>query len=106
MSWISFIYRRLTNTLILASEERGSRQVSPTLPEFVSAESELWEHALRNNREYFTSSEFMHHCLRVETRILTCCAGLVEIQARRSQFLDRVDGEVYNPQNGILELGT
>ena len=66
--------------LLIASEKQAPLGRPPKLLDLVLTESELWDHSLRNDREYFTSSDFMHHCLRVETRILTRCAGLVEIE--------------------------
>ena len=52
----------------------------PNLLELVLTEGERWDHVLRNDREYFTSPDFMRHCSRVESRIMTRCVGLVEIE--------------------------
>ncbi len=51
-----------------------------TLLDFVFAEGEIGQDSATNSDNYFMSQEFMHHCLSVETRILTRCAGLVEIK--------------------------
>ena len=41
----------------------------------------------------------MHHCLRVETRILTRCAGLVEIEDHPITFIEGTYGYVHNPED-------
>lgn len=89
--------------LLGASEEKFSRRGPPTLLDLVLTESELWDHALRHDREYFTSPDFMHHCLRVETRILTRCAGLVEIEDRPIPFVEGTYGYVHNPEDSSLD---
>ena len=77
---------------------RVASDSSPTLLHFVFAENESLTCVARTNRGYFTSSEFIQRCLSVETRILTRCAGLVEIQERHSPFLDGVYGFIYDPE--------
>lgn len=105
-SYLSEAFRHFGR--LIWSEERSSWRLPPTLLDFVFAESEPSEYVPWNNREYFTSPEFMHHCLSVETRILTRCAGLVEIQDQegRSQygdeFLDGVSGYFHDPESGTF----
>lgn len=50
-----------------------------TLLHFVVSDSAIWEKLIRQDRDYFVSSDFAQHCHSIETRILTRCAGLVEI---------------------------
>lgn len=89
---------------LIWSEERSEGRSPPNLLNFVFAESELSKYVPWNNREYFTSPEFMHHCLSVETRILTRCAGLVEIQECGSQLLNGLHR--YDRKSGTLhDLG-
>lgn len=54
-----------------------------SLLEFVCAEDVPWEHVLRRDLSYFETMEFHNTCHHVETRILTRCAGLVEIGKHR-----------------------
>ena len=89
--------------LLIASEELTSWGKPPRLLDLVLTESKLWDHRLRNDREYFTSPDFMRHCLRVETRILTRCAGLVEIEDHPITYIEGTYGYVRNPE--VTSLG-
>ena len=90
-------------SLLIRSEECSSRSKPPNLLELVFTESELLNHVRKCNREYFTSPEFMNHCLRVETRILARCGGLVEIQERPISFVEGLRGYVHIPEDGTLD---
>ena len=72
--------------LLLKHEECDSVYSRLTLLDFVFAEKEIGQNFATNSDSYFKSQEFMHHCLSVETRILTRCAGLVEIKECPSNF--------------------
>ena len=62
----------------------GSDMEEPlTLLGLVCTQSVPWERALKNNLEYFNSIEFHTACEKFEIRILTRCAGLVEIGKHR-----------------------
>jgi hypothetical protein len=50
-----------------------------TLLGFVCVDYPLWQRVLNNDLAYFESSEFFDTCHKIENRILTRCAGLVEI---------------------------
>jgi hypothetical protein len=63
---------------------------SPTLLEFVCAERVPWERVLENEVSYFQSPAFDDICDVLETRILTRCAGLVEITEHPTQYLEFV----------------
>ena len=60
-----------------------------TLLDFVCAEEIHWDHILRNDQTYFESSDFYDTCQNHETRILTRCAGLIEIDEHQ---LDKLPG--------------
>ena len=90
-------------SLLIRSEEWSLWSKPLNLLELVFTESELWDRVRKFKLEYFTSPEFMHHCLRVETRILTRCGGLVEIQERPIPFVEGVQGYVHSPEDGSLD---
>lgn len=81
---------------------RVASDSTPTLLHFLFGDSDSLTHVARTNRGYFTSSEFIQHCVRIETRIVTRCAGLVEIQERPSPELHGMDKSVYDPNGGTL----
>ncbi len=66
--------------LLLKHEECDSSSSQLTLLDFVFAEGKIGRDPATNSDDYFMSQEFMYHCLSVENRILTRCAGLVEIK--------------------------
>ena len=59
-----------------------------TLLDYVCAEHGPWEQVLKNDLAYFGSLEFLEICQNIETRILTRCAGLVEIKQEPDEYLD------------------
>jgi hypothetical protein len=61
-----------------------------TLLHFVCAEYPLWQRVLDNDLTYFESAEFSDICHKLEIRILTRCAGLVEISEHRTYLLPKV----------------
>jgi NACHT domain len=61
-----------------------------SLMHFVCAEHPLWHRILNNDLAYFESAEFFDTCHNLETRILTRCAGLVEISELSTDLLDIV----------------
>ena len=65
----------------------------PTLLHLACAEEKAWEYNLSKDRIRFQSSEFRELCRNLETRILTRCAGLVEIDESRLQSLEEVVGK-------------
>ena len=50
---------------------------------FACMEDQPWKNSLQDNKTYFTSNSFLQLCENLETRILTRCAGLVEIEGPR-----------------------
>ena len=50
-----------------------------TLLQLACGHNVPWEHVLMNNLSYFESAEFHNFCNKLETRVLTRCAGLIEI---------------------------
>ena len=69
--------RHYFSILVLTKELR----LEPcTLLQFVCMEDDSWQHVLRNDQSYFISQAFSDLCATFETRIITRCAGLVEVQ--------------------------
>ena len=64
-----------------------STQSTVTLLNYVCAENGPWEQVLKNDLAYFGSLEFHEICQNIETRILTRCAGLVEIKREPDEYL-------------------
>ena len=62
-------------------------QSTVTLLDYVCAEHGPWEKVLKNDLAYFGSLEFHEICQNIETRILTRCAGLVEIKREPNEYL-------------------
>lgn len=65
-------------------------RVPVTLLEFVCAEDVPWEYVRRRDHSYFESPEFHNICQNAETRILTRCAGLIEIGKHRLDYFQGV----------------
>ena len=61
-----------------------------TLLHFACATSGPWEHTLKNDLSYFSSQDFHDTCQKVETRLLTRCAGLVEIDSKPCKVIFEV----------------
>lgn len=59
-----------------------------TLLHFACANEKACEYNLSEDRTHFQSSEFRESCRSLETRILTRCAGLVEIDESRMLYLE------------------
>ena len=55
---------------------------------FACMEKQSWKHSLQNDRTYFTSNSFLQHCDALATRIITRCAGLVEIEEPQNKDID------------------
>ena len=100
-SYLSEAFRYFS--LLISNEQWSSWQKPLDLLEVVFTESEFLNRVWKCNREYFTSQEFMHHCLHVETRILTRCGGLVEIQERHLESLEGVYGYHRSPEDVNLD---
>ena len=66
----------------------GSDETRVHLLDYVCAENGPWEQVLKNDLAYFGSLEFHEICQNIETRILTRCAGLVEIKQEPDEYLD------------------
>lgn len=80
--------------------ERTPFYMPPTLMEFVCAESVPWDHVRKGNTAWFESPEFSEMCQHVETRLLTRCAGLVEVEHQSPEVLK---GDIEStPPYGIL----
>lgn len=75
---------KLFGLLLKQEKQEGcGMNLSPlTLLESVFAEGGIGQDPTTNSHDYFTSQKFIDHCLYVETRVLTRCAGLVEIKER------------------------
>jgi len=58
-----------------------------TLLNCACADEKAWNHVLSHDLEYFQSPGFQDLCCNLETRILTRCAGLVEVAEHRQGFL-------------------
>lgn len=65
-----------------------------TLLEFACAQEACWEHVLTRDSAYFQSSKFHDSCLKLETRILTRCMGLVNISEHRQTTFREVSWTV------------
>ncbi|KAF7510815.1 hypothetical protein GJ744_005915 [Endocarpon pusillum] len=61
-----------------------------TLLSFVCVDYSLWQRILSNDLACFESSEFFNICHQIENRILTRCAGLVEINDQLSNVFERL----------------
>ena len=60
----------------------GTREEAPcTL--LLLACMESWQHVLQNDKSYFSSKTFSNLCETLKTRIVTRCAGLVELEKRQ-----------------------
>lgn len=75
-------------SMLKLTNDPDSRSRSLTLLDFVLAETVPWERALENDVSYFHSPGFDDACSTLETRILTRCAGLVEIAQYARKYLD------------------
>lgn len=64
------------HTLLVANEIH----IYMSLAELVCAEGEPRERAIQFDREYFVSEQFNSACQHVETRLIACCGGLLEVQ--------------------------
>ena len=73
-----------------------------TLLHFVCAEESTRSHILSKDHAYFQSSEFDDLCRKMETRILTRCVGLVEIDELRQPDIAKVVYTKYS--SGPLKL--
>ena len=61
-----------------------------TLLHFACANEKALGYNLSEDRTHFQSSEFRESCRRLETRIITRCAGLVEIDESRMLYLEGI----------------
>jgi hypothetical protein len=61
-----------------------------TLLHCACADEKAWDYVLKNDLEHFQSPEFHDLCRNVETRILTRCAGLVEVSEHRETTLEGI----------------
>ena len=62
-----------------------------------------WQHALNHDRAYFESTEFSDKCRNLETRILTRCAGLVEVEERQKGSPYGISRIIRGPNDTIKE---
>lgn len=67
--------------------DRTTHYIPATLLEFVCAERVPWDHIRKGNTAWFKSLEFSEMCQHMETRLLTRCAGLVEVEHQSSEAL-------------------
>ena len=67
--------------------------VDLTLLHIACGQEAAWNCVLKKDFAHFQSSEFRDSCRKLETRILTRCAGLVEIAERQNELLDGVYDE-------------
>ena len=78
-----------------------------SLLEFACAEDVSWAHVAKNDGEYLRSSEFYDTCQNYETRIVTRCAGLIEIEEHTSlafhDFLCQY-GFIVNKSRRIVDI--
>lgn len=88
------------HTLLAANELRTAM----SLAELVCAEGEPRERVIQFDREYFVSEQFKSACQHVETRLIACCGGLLEVQGY-SSFEKGVDEELQDEEleDGELE---
>ena len=77
---------------LLVSWLRGGQT---TLLHFVCADYPLWQRILGNDLKYFESAEFSDICHKLEIRILTRCAGLVEISEHQIHEASEEQGEEF-----------
>jgi len=73
--------------LALREEQVGPWSSVLTLLHCACADEKAWNHVLSHDLEYFQSPGFQDLCYNLETRILTRCAGLVEVAEHRQDFL-------------------
>ncbi|KAL8685209.1 MAG: hypothetical protein Q9224_005911 [Gallowayella concinna] len=83
---------RYFQVLLAADNPRLKRPV--TLLGLACAEDVAWEHVERSDTLYFQTAEFAALCQGLETRLVTRCGGLVEVQ-------DWVPNHVY-PENDLI----
>ena len=76
------------NHIMEYDEGRISDDRSPTLLHFACNEESAWAHIGKRSTIYFSTLDFQENCRNLEKRILSRCAGLVEIDEFR---LSRID---------------
>ena len=69
--------------IIEYDESRYYDHKFPTLLHFACNEERAWDHVGQQSASYFLTSDFQETCRNTETRILSRCAGLVEIDDSR-----------------------
>lgn len=65
----------------------GSRNTHLTLLHCACADEKAWNYVLSHDLGHFQSPGFRDLCYNLETRILTRCAGLVEVSEHRQKIL-------------------
>lgn len=79
--------------LLLAEQSYAEQSYSfmgLTVLHIACGQEAAWECVLKKDFAHFQSFEFRDSCRKLETRILTRCAGLVEIAERQNELLDGV----------------
>ena len=71
---------RYFQTLLAANELRTDM----SLAELACVEGEPRERVIQFDREYFVSGRFKSVCRHVETRLIACCGGLLEVRSHSS----------------------
>ena len=80
----------------------GGYHTTPTLLHFACVEETVREYDLNKDRTRFESFEFHESCSNLETRILTRCAGLVEIDDSQKTY---VEARILARCAGLVETG-
>ena len=64
-----------------------------TLLHLIYTKDEYWHHVLYNDKSYLTTESFLNFCKTLEDRVITRCAGLVEV-GRRQRHATRMYAEI------------
>ena len=86
--------------LLVYQESNSFYFLPPTLLELACSEQNPWYHPIRLGSELFASANVVETCNRLETRIITRCAGLVDIKERPTdpiEFINRMLHPEYRP---------
>ena len=89
--------RRMDNSYIqeaagyfrLLLAEQSTSFLGLTVLNVACGQEAAWKCVLKKDFAHFQSLEFRDSCRKLEARILTRCAGLVEIAERRNEFFER-----------------
>ena len=76
---------------IIIHEEHVVQNEPPTLLHFACNEDSAWAHIGQQSTTHFQTSDFQETCHNIEIRILSRCAGLVDIDEFRLKSVDWFD---------------